>query len=123
MSLPARPVIGVLHPGVMGAALGSALKPVAGAVIWAAAGRSVTTSKRAEIAELIGVLPDFEEAKVMVSGTKRPINLLRANIQRGVKVLLIDSKRVGPAEAAAALLSAYEDERVSIDLAVQALRS
>jgi hypothetical protein len=39
----------------MGAAVGSALKPVAGAVIWAAAGRSVTTSKRAELADLIGV--------------------------------------------------------------------
>ncbi len=60
MSIPARPVIGILHPGVMGAALGSALKPVAGAVIWAAAGRSVTTSKRAEIADLIGV-PDLAE--------------------------------------------------------------
>jgi 3-hydroxyisobutyrate dehydrogenase-like beta-hydroxyacid dehydrogenase len=53
--LPARPVIGVLHPGVMGAAVGSALKPVAGAVIWAAAGRSITTSKRAELADLVSV--------------------------------------------------------------------
>jgi 3-hydroxyisobutyrate dehydrogenase-like beta-hydroxyacid dehydrogenase len=65
-----RPVIGVLHPGVMGAALGSALKPVAGAVIWAAAGRSVVTSKRAEIADLVGV-PDLRElarrADVIVS--------------------------------------------------------
>ena len=50
-----RPVVGVLHPGAMGAAVGSALKPVAGAVIWAAAGRSVTTGKRAELADLIGV--------------------------------------------------------------------
>jgi len=32
-----RPVVGVLHPGSMGAALGAALKPVAGQVIWAAA--------------------------------------------------------------------------------------
>jgi 3-hydroxyisobutyrate dehydrogenase-like beta-hydroxyacid dehydrogenase len=55
-----RPVIGVLHPGVMGAALGSALKPVASAVIWAAAGRSVPTSKRAEVADLVGV-PDLAE--------------------------------------------------------------
>ncbi|WP_433283928.1 DUF1932 domain-containing protein [Pseudonocardia sp. CA-142604] len=55
--LPPRPVIGVLHPGAMGAALGAALKPVAGAVIWAAAGRSNATSKRAELADLIGV-PD-----------------------------------------------------------------
>ncbi|MBO0841078.1 MAG: NAD(P)-dependent oxidoreductase [Sciscionella sp.] len=53
--LPTRPVIGVLHPGAMGAALGSALKPVAGQVIWAAAGRSDTTAKRAEIADLVGV--------------------------------------------------------------------
>lgn len=60
MTLPPRPVIGILHPGVMGAALGSALKPVAGAVIWAAAGRSVPTSKRAETADLVGV-PDVAE--------------------------------------------------------------
>ncbi len=53
-------MIGILHPGVMGASVGSALKPVAGAVIWAAAGRSITTSKRAEIADLVGV-PDLAE--------------------------------------------------------------
>jgi hypothetical protein len=53
--LPSRPVVGVLHPGAMGAAVGSALKPVAGAVIWAAAGRSLITSKRAELADLVGV--------------------------------------------------------------------
>ncbi len=58
--LPSRPVIGILHPGVMGAAVGSALKRVAGAVVWAAAGRSITTSKRAEIADLVGV-PDLVE--------------------------------------------------------------
>jgi 3-hydroxyisobutyrate dehydrogenase-like beta-hydroxyacid dehydrogenase len=58
--LPPRPVIGILHPGAMGAAVGNALKPVAGAVIWAAAGRSLTTSKRAETADLIGV-PDVAE--------------------------------------------------------------
>lgn len=58
--LPARPVIGVLHPGAMGAAIGSALKPAASAVIWAAAGRSDRTSKRAEIADLVGV-PDVAE--------------------------------------------------------------
>ena len=58
--LPPRPVIGILHPGAMGAAVGAALKPVAGAVIWAAAGRSLTTSKRAETADLVGV-PDVGE--------------------------------------------------------------
>lgn len=53
-----RPVIGVLHPGAMGAALGSALKPVAGAVIWADAGRTHATAKRAELADLVAV-PDI----------------------------------------------------------------
>ena len=53
-------MIGILHPGAMGAAVGNALKPVAGAVIWAAAGRSLTTSKRAETADLVGV-PDVAE--------------------------------------------------------------
>jgi 3-hydroxyisobutyrate dehydrogenase-like beta-hydroxyacid dehydrogenase len=55
--LPSRPVVGVLHPGAMGAAVGSALRRRAGAVIWAAAGRSTATSKRAELADLVGV-PD-----------------------------------------------------------------
>jgi 3-hydroxyisobutyrate dehydrogenase-like beta-hydroxyacid dehydrogenase len=68
--IPARPVVGVLHPGLMGAAIGSALKARAGGVIWADAGRSDATAKRAEIADLIAV-PDVAEvarrADVIVS--------------------------------------------------------
>ncbi|GAA1380042.1 NAD(P)-dependent oxidoreductase [Pseudonocardia kongjuensis] len=59
-SLPPRPVIGILHPGAMGAAIGSALKARAGAVIWADAGRSHATAKRAELADLVAV-PDVAE--------------------------------------------------------------
>lgn len=59
-TLPSRPVIGILHPGTMGAALGSALKARAGAVIWADAGRSHATAKRAELADLVAV-PDVAE--------------------------------------------------------------
>jgi 3-hydroxyisobutyrate dehydrogenase-like beta-hydroxyacid dehydrogenase len=63
-------VVGILHPGAMGAALGSALKARAGAVIWAAAGRSHATAKRAELADLVAV-PDVAElarrAHVVVS--------------------------------------------------------
>jgi 3-hydroxyisobutyrate dehydrogenase-like beta-hydroxyacid dehydrogenase len=44
----------------MGAALGSALKATAGTVIWAAAGRSHATAKRAELADLVAV-PDLTE--------------------------------------------------------------
>ncbi|SHJ97051.1 3-hydroxyisobutyrate dehydrogenase [Pseudonocardia thermophila] len=69
-SLPERPVVGVLHPGAMGAAIGSALKAAASAVIWADKGRSHATAKRAELADLIAV-PDVPEltrrADVVVS--------------------------------------------------------
>ena len=68
--IPPRPVIGVLNPGAMGAAVGAALRPRAGTVIWAAGGRSVATSKRAELADLVGV-PDVaalaRRADVIVS--------------------------------------------------------
>ncbi|WP_246107074.1 DUF1932 domain-containing protein [Pseudonocardia kunmingensis] len=67
---PPRPVVGILHPGAMGAALGSALKARAGAVVWADAGRSHATAKRAELADLVAV-PDVAElarrAHVIVS--------------------------------------------------------
>lgn len=46
MPLPDRPVIGILHPGAMGAAVAAALRPVA-TVLWAAAGRSNATARRA----------------------------------------------------------------------------
>jgi len=53
--LGARPVVGVLHPGAMGASLGAALKARAGQVVWAADGRSYATAKRAELADLVAV--------------------------------------------------------------------
>jgi hypothetical protein len=77
---------------------------------------------RQEVEELLAVLPDFEKATVQVSGRKQPFNLLRANIRQSVQVPLIDKKLVGPQEAASALFKAYDDERNSIQLAVEALR-
>lgn len=59
-TIPPRPVIGLLHPGSMGASVGAALKPASSAVVWAVAGRSQATAKRAELADLIGV-PDVAE--------------------------------------------------------------
>ena len=53
--LGVRPVVGVLHPGAMGASLGAALKGRSGQVIWAAEGRSDATAKRAELADLVPV--------------------------------------------------------------------
>ena len=102
--LPPRPVIGILHPGAMGAAVGNALKPAAGAVIWAAAGRSLTTSKRAETADLVGV-PDVAElgrrADVVISvcppDAARAVAEEVAPLLRRPGQLYVDANAVSPA--------------------------
>lgn len=105
-SLPARPVIGIVHPGAMGAALGSALKPAAGAVVWAAAGRSQATSKRAELADLVGV-PDVAElarrSDVVVSicpphAARDVAEQVAAAVgDRGVPPIFVEANAVSPA--------------------------
>lgn len=77
---------------------------------------------RHEIEQLLGVLPDFEAAKVKVSGVKKELNLLRANVQTQFEVTLDETRRVGPAEAAEALFGAYDRERSSIQMALEARR-
>jgi hypothetical protein len=77
---------------------------------------------RAEIEELMAVLPDFLEAQVTVAGLDKPVNLLRGSIKHQVKVPIIDSKRVGPNEAAVAMFDAYSQEAAAIELAVEATR-
>jgi 3-hydroxyisobutyrate dehydrogenase-like beta-hydroxyacid dehydrogenase len=104
-ALPARPVVGVLHPGVMGTALGAALKPVAGAVIWAAAGRSHATAKRAEVSDLVGV-PDLAElarrSDVVISccPPSAALDVARAVAAavggRSVAPLFVDANAVSP---------------------------
>jgi len=53
--------IGVLHPGEMGAAVGAALRAAEQTVVWASAGRSAATAKRAEEAGLedVGTLEEL----------------------------------------------------------------
>jgi 3-hydroxyisobutyrate dehydrogenase-like beta-hydroxyacid dehydrogenase len=109
-SLPARPVIGILHPGAMGAALGSALKARAGAVIWADAGRSAATSKRAELADLVAV-PDVAElarrAHVVISicppGAAREVagQVAEAVAGQDRTPLYVDANAVSPATVTA----------------------
>jgi hypothetical protein len=72
-----------------------------------------------EIEELMGVLPDFQEAKVKMAGFEKPVNLLRATIQHTVEVSIVGSRRVGPSEAAEALFGAYAHEADSINHALR----
>lgn len=96
--------MGVLHPGAMGAAVGSALRPRAGAVVWAAAGRSDATSKRAELADLVGV-PDTaavaRRADVIVSvcPPHAALDLARAVAALRFSGLFVDANAVSPSTA------------------------
>ena len=53
--------IGVVHPGEMGAAIGAALRSAGHTVLWASAGRSAATARRAEAAGLedVGTLEEL----------------------------------------------------------------
>ena len=48
-------MIGLLHPGEMGAAVGAALRASGHTVLWTSTGRSAATAERAEEAGLEGV--------------------------------------------------------------------
>ena len=102
MTLRSRPVVGVLHPGAMGAALGAALKRVAGEVLWADAGRSHATAKRAELADLVAV-PDVPQ---LVSRSDLVISICPPHAALDVAkqvaavnrpVLYLDANAVAPA--------------------------
>jgi 3-hydroxyisobutyrate dehydrogenase-like beta-hydroxyacid dehydrogenase len=56
-------VIGVLHPGEMGAAVGAALRAKGETVLWASAGRSASTADRADKAGLEDVVTLEELAR------------------------------------------------------------
>jgi hypothetical protein len=50
-----RPTLGILHPGRMGTAVAAASRPQVSQVLWAEAGRSRATTKRAEWADFVAV--------------------------------------------------------------------
>jgi 3-hydroxyisobutyrate dehydrogenase-like beta-hydroxyacid dehydrogenase len=119
MSLPGRPVVGVLHPGAMGAALGAALKPVAGQVIWAAAGRSDRTAKRAELADLVAV-PDVarlvarSDVVVSVCPPDAALSLARqaaASATPDRPAIYVDANAVAP-ETVTAIAALFGPDRV-----------
>ncbi|MFJ8624265.1 DUF1932 domain-containing protein [Kitasatospora sp. NPDC093550] len=65
-----KPIIGILHPGSMGAAVAACARPNAARVLWCPAGRSAATAARAEQAglESVGSLDALvEQAHVIIS--------------------------------------------------------
>jgi 3-hydroxyisobutyrate dehydrogenase-like beta-hydroxyacid dehydrogenase len=103
--LGARPVVGVLHPGAMGASLGAALRGRSGQVIWAAAGRSDATAKRAELADLVPVRDVAElvaRADVVVSicPPAAALELAEQVAGYGRPTIYVDANAVAPGTVA-----------------------
>ncbi|MFI8454191.1 DUF1932 domain-containing protein [Kitasatospora sp. NPDC085464] len=69
-TMSTKPIIGILHPGSMGAAVAACARPNAERVLWCPAGRSPATAGRAEAAGLepVGSLEDLlMQADVVLS--------------------------------------------------------
>jgi 3-hydroxyisobutyrate dehydrogenase-like beta-hydroxyacid dehydrogenase len=97
-------VVGILHPGEMGSALGAALVGEGRTVIFASAGRSDDTIRRAEAAGLVDVVTLEqlrEQADVIVSVCPPHAAREVAASAAGFTGLYVDANAVSPATARA----------------------
>lgn len=96
----AETMIGVLHPGEMGAAIGAVLRGTGRSVVWASAGRSSATARRAEAAGLddAGTVAELcAQAGVILSVCPPHAALDLAREVAGYRGVFIDANAVSPA--------------------------
>jgi 3-hydroxyisobutyrate dehydrogenase-like beta-hydroxyacid dehydrogenase len=104
VSGPARPGVGVLHPGAMGAAVGAALAARGEAVHWVSAGRSGATCARAAAAglvehrELAGMLAAVDTV-ISVCPPEAAVETARGVSALGFAGTYVDANAVAPATA------------------------
>ena len=95
-------VIGVLHPGEMGAAVGGCLSGRGLTVLWASAGRSPATVARAEAAGLrdAGTAGEMSERAGVILSVCPPQAVLEvARSVAGFRGIYVDANAVSPATA------------------------
>jgi 3-hydroxyisobutyrate dehydrogenase-like beta-hydroxyacid dehydrogenase len=95
-------VVGILHPGAMGAALGAELRAVGHDVLWAAEGRSAQTAQRAEGAGLrdAGTAIELARDSDVVLSVCPPHAAREVAAQvAGAAALYVDANAVSPATA------------------------
>jgi 3-hydroxyisobutyrate dehydrogenase-like beta-hydroxyacid dehydrogenase len=105
-------IVGILHPGEMGSAVGRALAAAGHDVVWASDGRSVATSARAEsFRDCNTVSGVAREADVILSICPPHAALDVAEEAAGFAGLYVDANAISPARAreVAALHPAYVD--------------
>ena len=113
MKTPDRPVIGVVHPGAMGAAVAACASPAADRVLWASQGRSAATRRRAEAAGLhdVGDLAAMcrnAEIVLSVCPPDAAVDVATTVAGSGYDGLYVDANAIAPATArhAAAIVEA-----------------
>jgi 3-hydroxyisobutyrate dehydrogenase-like beta-hydroxyacid dehydrogenase len=107
-------VVGVLHPGEMGAAVAGALSGRGETVLWASAGRSAATSERARAAGLEdagGVEDVCHRSEVLLSICPPHAALDVAREARGFTGVYVDANAIAPdtARAVAAIQPCFVD--------------
>lgn len=95
-------VIGLLHPGEMGASVGTALRAGGARVLWTSQGRAAATRARAEAAGLedTGPLADLvrqSETILSVCPPHAALDVARAVASLGFRGLYVDGNAVSPA--------------------------
>jgi 3-hydroxyisobutyrate dehydrogenase-like beta-hydroxyacid dehydrogenase len=118
MDMPRGPVIGLLHPGEMGAAVGQCLTGAGYEVLWASEGRGPQTAARARAARLadVGTPAEMaERAEVILSICPPHAALDTAWAAQGFGGLYLDANAISPATAREVALMVEEGGATYID--------
>jgi 3-hydroxyisobutyrate dehydrogenase-like beta-hydroxyacid dehydrogenase len=95
-------VVGLLHPGEMGAAVGAALRERGETVLWASAGRSAATAERARAAGLedAGEVSEVcRRCEILLSVCPPHAALEVADAAHGFRGIYVDANAIAPATA------------------------
>jgi 3-hydroxyisobutyrate dehydrogenase-like beta-hydroxyacid dehydrogenase len=95
-------VVGLLHPGEMGAAVGGTLRARGHAVVWASAGRSAATTERAERAGLEdvgGIAEVCRRAEILLSICPPHAAVDVARRGEGFAGIYVDANAISPQTA------------------------
>ena len=118
MDMPRGPVIGLLHPGEMGAAVGRCLTGVGHTVLWASEGRGPQTAARARAAGLndAGTAAEVaDRADIIFSICPPHAALDVAWAVQGFGGLFVDANAISPATAREVAMMVEEGGATYID--------
>ncbi len=99
-----RPIVGVIHPGAMGASLGAAARAGAERVLWASEGRSAATRARADDAGLedvvtLSALVEGADLLISVCPPAAADDVAASVSVRGFSGIYVDANAVSPETA------------------------